>query len=491
MAMDTASQLSQVFASFAGGEGDEMDGRAWVKCLKDCRLLGKGVTTIDADLIFAKVKPKGGRRIDLEGFQRALALLAERKGKSEFSIVWQVAQSLGPDYSNGITVGPSTDFGPERFYYDTSTYTGTWKNGGPTTAGSHVGCGGYSHISVLVNRSVVQDDAVHRAKQERTGTPSRCSSRRSVTPTSMTSPASSRRPSISTPTTGRLSRSGSMGSIRQSPAVGTTPEKNVSRASLSSSKRASASCMPATEIIEVRREVLRRISGRPDYMTTRSCGEMTSRSEAISDCSSSQGHTAEFGGGSDGTSTSTSQKATDIHESPTSELAALCADDIPSTETRRDPKTGKVWTYSAYRSAHIAELDFQSIRTHWRNNCILVAGSEARTQEFVENWLPLPTKAKLCDDAACPGLAEDTHVVNNEPEAEAEGLQDIPQMRLIQDEILTDVPPEPAEKTSGLPVNLLNELAAIACTKKLVSQMTKKQPEKYYIGDAENDALDA
>merc|ERR1719498_1029780 len=96
----------------------------------------------------------------------------------------------------------------------------------------------------------------------------------------------------------------------------------------------------------------------------------------------------------------------DIEEAPLSELAALCSDDIPSNETRRDPDTDKVWTYSAYRSAHIAVLDLLSIRNHWLSNCTLVAASEARTQEFVRSWLPPPWPS------------------NSEPEAEVEGIQE-------------------------------------------------------------------
>jgi len=59
--------------------------------------------------------------------------------------------------------------GPERFYYDKSTYTGTWKNGGPTTTGNGLDQKtGYSDLSQLVNRGHTQDDALHR---RRTGSP--------------------------------------------------------------------------------------------------------------------------------------------------------------------------------------------------------------------------------------------------------------------------------------------------------------------------------
>merc|ERR1712232_364283 len=55
--------------------------------------------------------------------------------------------------------------GPERFYYDKSTYTGTHKNGGPQIKGSGVGkADGYNDLSSLVVRSHVQDDELQRRK---------------------------------------------------------------------------------------------------------------------------------------------------------------------------------------------------------------------------------------------------------------------------------------------------------------------------------------
>merc|ERR1719281_1011279 len=63
-------------------------------------------------------------------------------------------------------------------------------------------------------------------------------------------------------------------------------------------------------------------------------------------------------------------------------------DDIPLGEIRRDPETGKDWTYGAYRSTHITELDLASIRNLWLSNCYLVAESEAKgTRETPQKHL--------------------------------------------------------------------------------------------------------
>jgi len=107
--------------------------------------------------------------------------------------------------------------------------------------------------------------------------------------------------------------------------------------------------------------------------------------------------------------------------------------------------SGKVWTYSAYRSAHIAEKDLLCIRSHWLSNCSLVAKSEAATQEFVGSWLPPPRTA----------LVEHSQVSNNEPEAEVDSTQDVPPKRVIEDEILPDESQKPS-KVSNLPQDMID-----------------------------------
>lgn len=162
-------------------------------------------------------------------------------------------------------------------------------------------------------------------------------------------------------------------------------------------------------------------------------------------------------------------KPGDVQEPSTgmSELAALCSDDIPSSETRRDPGTGKVWTYSAYRSAHIADLDFLSIRNHWLKNCTLVAASEVPTQEIVESWLPFPC------------MAEDCHVTNAEPEEEAEGTQETPQKRVVEEETFADATPEISKAE-------ISKAAKVCSLPDDFIAWTNAQSKKYHI-DAAND----
>ena len=73
--------LKDVFNSFTGNK-DEMDGRQFAKLCKDTKLLGKGFSPTDVDLIFAKVKEKSVRKINFKQFRTALDHVGEKKGIS-------------------------------------------------------------------------------------------------------------------------------------------------------------------------------------------------------------------------------------------------------------------------------------------------------------------------------------------------------------------------------------------------------------------------
>lgn len=55
--------------------------------------------------------------------------------------------------------------GPERFFYDKSSYTGVAQKGGPSHYDDD-GSGGYSDLSWLINRDHVQNDWLHRKLKE-------------------------------------------------------------------------------------------------------------------------------------------------------------------------------------------------------------------------------------------------------------------------------------------------------------------------------------
>ncbi len=59
-----------------------MDGKTLAKVAKDCNLYDKKFTATDVDLIFAKEKDKGARKISSKQFVKALEDIASKKGIS-------------------------------------------------------------------------------------------------------------------------------------------------------------------------------------------------------------------------------------------------------------------------------------------------------------------------------------------------------------------------------------------------------------------------
>lgn len=142
-----ATALSDVFHAYAAGT--DMDGRTFVKCLKDSGLLDEQLKTSEADIIFAKYKAKGVRKIDFQTFLAALAEVSRKRRMKAEHVFDVVCNSNGPDYqlSSG---GPLEVAGPERFFYDRATYTGTHRCGGPTSEGD-----------VITDQGLVNRDRQH------------------------------------------------------------------------------------------------------------------------------------------------------------------------------------------------------------------------------------------------------------------------------------------------------------------------------------------
>eukprot|EP01066_Platyproteum_vivax_P012351 Platyproteum_vivax@DN5614_c0_g1_i1.p1 len=135
--------LDQAFLTFTGGAAD-MDGRTFVKILKDNKIIDSKFTSTDADLIFAKVKAKGERKISFPQFTAAIAAVAERKKLPVEDIEAKLESGKGPVLSG-------TKAEANRFHDDKSLYTGVHGHGGPSTKGG--GTGGVADISQLVDRT--------------------------------------------------------------------------------------------------------------------------------------------------------------------------------------------------------------------------------------------------------------------------------------------------------------------------------------------------
>lgn len=208
--VELPAALAHAFVAFAGGSS--MDGRSFVKCLRDAGLLDADFTTTHADLVFTKsrvlrgkqleryeqeprgictTRGQGGagknsvkraassfmkeRKLDVIAFRNALRMVAQQKRLGVEAVEELVAEVQGPVYCSQRSGSPmrvtrqdSRGLGPERFYYDKSTYTGVHKNGGPTLWGSGTeGKGGYADLSELVDRDHVQDDMLQRRRKSK------------------------------------------------------------------------------------------------------------------------------------------------------------------------------------------------------------------------------------------------------------------------------------------------------------------------------------
>lgn len=102
----SGGSVEQTFRAFCGSRQD-MDGRSFTKLCRDCRLIGRGFSASEADIVFAAVSRS--RRMDLPRFEEALRLIADRKGLDNAAVRRAVASSCGPTLH-------CTKTDPVRFY---------------------------------------------------------------------------------------------------------------------------------------------------------------------------------------------------------------------------------------------------------------------------------------------------------------------------------------------------------------------------------------
>lgn len=105
----------RTFVAFAG---QDMDGKEFIKFCKDVKLVNKNFTPTDVDLIFAKVVPKGKRRMDFPQFKDAVRHIAKKKKQTNRAIQELVCAADGP-----VFAGTKAEY--NKFYDDKSTYTGS------------------------------------------------------------------------------------------------------------------------------------------------------------------------------------------------------------------------------------------------------------------------------------------------------------------------------------------------------------------------------
>ena len=122
MALDWSGQtakLNEVFKAYSVGKSPQLEGRDWTRMLKSAGLLGRELTAGEADIIFSTAKPTSSVRLDFAAFQDALSLAATRLNMSPEEVALKLVIPETPKQKDASKLT-----GPERFFYDKTTYTG-------------------------------------------------------------------------------------------------------------------------------------------------------------------------------------------------------------------------------------------------------------------------------------------------------------------------------------------------------------------------------
>lgn len=179
-------ELFMAFCNFGTrAETTEMDGAHFIKFCRDCKLLGRGLTATDVDLVFARVKPKGQRRIVYQEFVEALSMMADKKGVSLKELSDAVLAHGGPTIK-------ATRTSYTRLHDDRSTYTGVYARGGPTNVDNRIS------LDKMVARSDPRSEAITPRLFSGSGTP-RGMTPRSTAVTPRASGSATARPSSGKP----------------------------------------------------------------------------------------------------------------------------------------------------------------------------------------------------------------------------------------------------------------------------------------------------
>ena len=129
---NSTQKLHEVFTRFSDSP-DGIDGSHFARLCRDLNLQLASRNNIEIasvtmfDLIFAKAKVRGQRRLDFNRFLIALDLVGQRLNLSIEDVISAVCTIPTLDQLTGkVDVEKRHSLkGPERFYYDVSTYTGT------------------------------------------------------------------------------------------------------------------------------------------------------------------------------------------------------------------------------------------------------------------------------------------------------------------------------------------------------------------------------
>ena len=119
----------------------EMENKEFNKIFKDSGLIGKNLSVTDLDIIFAKYKIKGEKRMKPNEFEVAFQAIAKQLGMNHQELI--PLCSAGPKF-----VGTKAE--KVALHDNKELYTGVYAKGGPSTVDKGKNC--VSDLSELANR---------------------------------------------------------------------------------------------------------------------------------------------------------------------------------------------------------------------------------------------------------------------------------------------------------------------------------------------------
>ncbi|CAD7926306.1 unnamed protein product [Amoebophrya sp. A120] len=171
---DKQERFGKCFELWCDPGHHDLTRKSAMKLFKDAGICGPDksqVPSVTVDLLFEKHKQPRNRKITFEEF---VYMVLEMSGKVDVEMETLVGHILdqvgeGPDFHN-VSVQPGLArstaegdlTGPEKFFYDKATFTGSHTKGGPRAIDS---TDGYLHgFQALIHREHIQNDSVQRKK---------------------------------------------------------------------------------------------------------------------------------------------------------------------------------------------------------------------------------------------------------------------------------------------------------------------------------------
>eukprot|EP00927_Polykrikos_kofoidii_P063024 TRINITY_DN57829_c0_g1_i1.p1 TRINITY_DN57829_c0_g1~~TRINITY_DN57829_c0_g1_i1.p1 ORF type:complete len:360 (+),score=29.34 TRINITY_DN57829_c0_g1_i1:72-1151(+) len=155
-----ARRVGRIFPMYA--RQGYLDGWAFARWMRDAGVVDSRFTAEDVDIVFAACKPASKRRVDIATFGQALFAVSEKKGITVQEVVAMVA-NVRVSVSCASVSQRADVAGPERFFYDQASYTGTHRFRGPYVHNVAMWSGGGIRRSVHGGRQ--QKEAKHECRR--------------------------------------------------------------------------------------------------------------------------------------------------------------------------------------------------------------------------------------------------------------------------------------------------------------------------------------